>query len=108
MGKRYVMALMQITIVPVGTGSTSVGNFVAQVQRLLEKRGVEYALNDMGTEVYGDPDSLLRLAAKIHEEPFRHGAMRVVTQIVLDDRRDRDRHIGDKRRAVLERLENEA
>ena len=101
------MALMQITIIPVGTGSTSVGRFVADVQRLLEDAGVEFALNDMGTEIYGEPAELLRLAARIHEEPFRQGAERVVTQIVLDDRRDLDRRIGDKRRAVLARLEDE-
>ncbi len=101
------MALMQITIIPVGTGSTSVGRFVADVQRLLEDAGVEYALNDMGTEIYGTPTELFALAARIHEEPFRQGAERVVTQIVIDDRRDLDRHIGDKQRAVRRRLENE-
>ncbi|HEB50274.1 MAG TPA: MTH1187 family thiamine-binding protein [Desulfobulbus sp.] len=101
------MALMQITIIPVGTGSTSVGRFVADVQLLLEKEGVEYALNDMGTEIYGTPTELFALAARIHEEPFRQGAERVVTQIVIDDRRDLDRHIGDKQRAVRRRLENE-
>ncbi len=101
------MALMQITIIPVGTGSTSVGRFVADVQRLLEDAGVEYALNDMGTEIYGTPTELFALAARIHEEPFRQGAERVVTQIVIDDRRDLDRHIGDKQRAVRRRLEDE-
>jgi uncharacterized protein YqgV (UPF0045/DUF77 family) len=28
----------------------------------------------------------------------------VVTQVVLDDRRDKERNIGDKKRAVLELL----
>ena len=83
------------------------GRFVADVQLLLEKEGVEYALNDMGTEIYGTPTELFALAARIHEEPFRQGAERVVTQIVIDDRRDLDRHIGDKQRAVRRRLENE-
>ncbi len=101
------MALMQITIIPLGTGSTSVGEFVADVQRLLEKKGVEFALNDMGTEIYGRPADLFNLAAEIHEEPFRKGAMRVVTQIVVDDRRDLDRHIGEKQMAVRRRLANE-
>ncbi len=98
---------MQITIIPVGTGSTSVGDYVADVQRLLEARGVEFALNDMGTEIYGEAGELLRLAAEIHENPFGRGARRVVTQITIDDRRDLDRHIGDKSRAVRQRLDDE-
>ncbi len=102
-----IVALMQITIIPLGTGSTSVGAYVADVQRLLEDRGVEFVLNDMGTVIYGTAADLLRLAAEIHEQPFAAGARRVVTQIVLDDRRDMDRHVGDKCRAVRQRLENE-
>ncbi len=98
------MALMQITIVPVGTGSTSVGNHVAGVQEMLRDRGCIYELADMGTVVYGTPAELLRLAVDIHEYPFSCGAQRVVTNIMLDDRRDKKQAIGDKRRAVQARL----
>ncbi len=98
------MALMQITIIPVGTGSTSVGDLVAGVQKLLQDRGCTYELADMGTVVYGTPSELLQVAADIHEYPFSSGAQRVVTNILLDDRRDKQQAIGDKRRAVQARL----
>ena len=98
------MALMQITIIPLGTATPSVGNFVADIQELLAEKGVEYELNDMGTVIYGSPEELFSLAAEIHEFPFSKGAQRVVTQVVLDDRRDKERNIGDKKRAVLELL----
>ncbi len=98
------MALMQITIIPMGTGTPSVGDHVAGVQKLLESREFEYQLCDMGTLIYGNPAELLRLAAEIHEYPFSRGVERVVTNIVLDDRRDKTVGIGQKREAVLQRL----
>ncbi len=101
------MALMQITIVPVGTGSTSVGDYVAGVQKLLRERGCTFELTDMGTVVHGTISELLRLAVDIHEYPFSCGAQRVVTNIMLDDRRDKRQAIGDKRRAVRARLGGE-
>jgi uncharacterized protein (TIGR00106 family) len=101
------MALMQITIVPMGTGSTSVGEYVAGVQKLLQEREFSYELGDMGTVIHGTPAELLRLAAELHEYPFTRGVQRVVTNIMIDDRRDCDRAISEKRRAVLKRLEGE-
>lgn len=101
------MALMQITIIPLGTGSVSVGDHVAAVQRLLAARGVPHRMGDMGTLIEGRPVELLHLAAAIHELPFAHGCQRVVTQISLDDRRDKQVAIGDKTAAVKERLARE-
>lgn len=98
------MALMQITIIPLGTATPSVGDHVAGVQQLLDKKQADYELCDMGTVIYGEPVELLQLAAEIHEYPFQHGVERVVTNIVLDDRRDIQRRIGEKRAAVRQRL----
>jgi len=99
------MALMQITIIPLGTETPSVGPYVADIQQLLAARGADYVLNDMGTVIYGKASELLQLAAEIHEYPFARGAERVVTQIVLDDRRDKERGLGAKKKAVLKILE---
>ena len=98
------MASMQITIIPLGTKTPSVGNFVADIQELLADRDADFELNDMGTVIHGNAPELLALAADIHEFPFGKGAQRVVTQIVLDDRRDKKRNIGDKKQAVLDLL----
>ena len=99
------MALMQITIIPLGTETPSVGSYVADVQELLAgKNGIDYQLNDMGTLIHGNPAELLQLAAEIHEHPFSKGAQRVVTQISIDDRRDKERGIGEKRKAVMDIL----
>lgn len=94
------MALLQLTTIPVGTESVSVGDYVAAIQIELAKTGLPFQLNDMGTVIEGNISELLGIIEKIYEIPFTKGAMRVVTQIVIDDRRDKQVHIGDKIDAV--------
>lgn len=99
------MALMQLSIIPLGTGSPSVGQFVADIQQALQQEGANFKLNDMGTTIEGESAELLALAAKIHELPFQKGVQRVVTQITMDDRRDKKVALGDKLASVQARLE---
>ena len=97
------MALMQINVVPLGTSTPSVGEHVAAIQDFLEQEGVTCRLHDMGTIIEGKAADLFSLAAKIHEVPFRNGLCRVVTQIVVDDRRDKEVALGDKVESVHRR-----
>ena len=97
---------MQINVLPLGSGSASVGEFVAAIITSLEREGVEYKLTDMGTVVEGAVGDLLKLAGRIHETPFQMGEKRVITQIVIDDRRDKIVAIGDKVSSVERRLES--
>jgi uncharacterized protein (TIGR00106 family) len=98
------MALMHLTIIPLGTGSASVGEYVADIQKALEKSGLPYTLTDMGTTVEGSSKELLILAGQLSEMPFSKGVQRVVTQISLDDRRDKKIELGDKIASVAARL----
>ena len=99
------MALMNILIIPMGSASTSVGDFVADIERFLRKKKIDHSLGDMGTVVYGEVDELCRLAAEMHNIPFTKGIERVITQITIDDRRDKQCGIGDKEQAVMTRLQ---
>ena len=98
------MALMQLTVIPLGTSSTSLGEYVADIQNRLEQENVNFELNDMGTIVQGETPDLLALAARISELPFQKGVNRVVTQITIDDRRDKQVAIGTKVASVKARL----
>jgi uncharacterized protein (TIGR00106 family) len=98
------MALMHLTIIPLGTDSPGVGEFVADIQSALEKSNFPYKLTDMGTLVEGRPEKLLELAARLAELPFSKGVSRVVTQISIDDRRDKKVSLGDKTASVTDRL----
>jgi len=98
------MAIMQLTIIPLGTKTPGVGQYVADIQQALRQEGVPHTLTDMGTIIEGESQTLLALAALLHALPFAHGIQRVVTQIVLDERRDKDVKLGDKTAAVQARL----
>jgi uncharacterized protein (TIGR00106 family) len=99
------MAMMDISVVPVGTKSPSVSEFVAGALKILQDEpGIEYELAAMSTIVQGDLDRLLSLAARMHRSAFQAGALRVVTSIRLDERRDKPLTIAGKKQAVIEKL----
>jgi len=83
------MAIAQVSIVPLGTGTTSLSVFVAEAARWLEAADITYQLTPMGTILEGDVESLLNIIKMLHELPFQAGAARVMTLITLDDRRDK-------------------
>ena len=98
------MAIMEISVVPLGLEGTSVGDFVAQIIKYLQSEGIPHELTDMGTLIHGHSARLLKVAQVLHELPFERGVNRVVTHITIDDRRDKDVHLGDKKESVKARL----
>jgi uncharacterized protein (TIGR00106 family) len=99
------MAMIDISVVPVGTQSPSVSRYVAGAVRLLENEpGIKYELTAMNTIIEGDLDKLLALAQRMHLSAFAAGAQRVVTTIRIDERRDKPLTIEGKVRAVREKL----
>jgi uncharacterized protein (TIGR00106 family) len=99
------MAIMEISVVPLGTCSTSFHRFVARMQEVLADLGLPYELTDMGTIVEGDIDALMAAARVLHDVPFSMGEKRVYTTIKIDDRRDREVHLGQKTMSVRLSLE---
>ena len=98
------MAVMEISIVPIGTGSPSISSYVADCIRVLTKERVTYELTAMGTNVEGELKKLVTVALKMHEIPFRKGASRVVTTIKIDDRKDKKLTLAGKKKAVRGKL----
>ena len=84
------MALMEITVSPVGTATTSVSKYVASCHKLLECQDrVKYQLTSMGTILEGNLEDLFQIAKELHEVPFKEGIKRVGTVIRIDDRINR-------------------
>lgn len=98
------MAIVELSIVPLGVGA-GVSSFVAGAIRVLEKSALKYELTAMGTIISGDLDDILGVIRKMHESCFDAGAVRVLTQIRIDDRRDRESSIERKIRSVREKLD---
>lgn len=103
------MAMMEISVVPVGTGSPSVSEYVAAAVRELENEpGITYELTAMGTIVVGETSRLLALAGRLHASAFMQGAARAVTSIKLDERTDKPLTISGKVNSVREKLASQA
>ncbi len=94
------MAVMEISVVPVGTDNPSISHYVAECVAIVKEKGLPYELTSMGTNVEGELRDLLLLAEKMHELPFKRGAKRVLTSIKVDDRRDKGLSIRGKKEAV--------
>ncbi|RMG93085.1 MAG: thiamine-binding protein [Candidatus Dadabacteria bacterium] len=90
------MAILEISVVPVGTGGTSLSRYLGGVGRELERSGLRYEVHPMGTVVEGPLDELLALARRMHEAGFSRGVSRVLTRIAIDDRRDTERPMEAK------------
>lgn len=103
------MAICSISVVPVGTGSTSVSAYVADCQKILaEMEGVKYQLTPMATILEGELPVLLDAVRRLHRVPFERGAKRVLTTVALDERIDADVTMAGKLASVRKRIEKES
>lgn len=102
------MAVVEVSVVPVGTGTASVSSYVAHCQRVLSDSGLAFALNPMGTVIEGDLEEILRVVKRMHDETFGQGVTRVLTSIKIDERRDKALTMAGKLEAVRARLASEA
>ena len=98
------MAILEISIVPIGTKDTSLSSYVADCIRILKKKKVHYELTSMGTNIEGDLKNLIRIAIEMHKMPFKKGAQRVLTTLKIDDRRDKKGTLSGKKKAVQSKV----
>lgn len=86
------MAVVEISVAPLGTATPGVSAFVAACVEVVAASGLTYQLTPMGTVIEGEIDLILPVLRKMHEVPFEKGAQRVSTLIKIDDRRDSGAH----------------
>ena len=95
------MAIVEVSVLPLGSKSPSVSHFVAGVLRVLKNApGVKYKLTPMGTIIEGDLDVIIDLVKQMHRAAFSPEIKRVVTSIKIDDRSDKPLTMDGKLRAL--------
>ncbi|MCX8072497.1 MAG: MTH1187 family thiamine-binding protein [Candidatus Binatia bacterium] len=102
------MALIEVSVVPVGTNSPSIGDYIADAVRVLDDARVPYEISAMGTLFEATLKEALPLIQKMHEAAFKRGALRVLSTIVVDDRRDKVVTMKSKVASVKRRLRRTA
>jgi uncharacterized protein (TIGR00106 family) len=99
------MVIAEVSIVPMGTKTPSVSEYVAKAIKVLsQEKGIKYQLTAMGTIVEGELDEVLEAVRKMHECIFSEEVKRVVTTIRIDDRRDKVPTMGYKVESVMKKL----
>lgn len=100
------MAIAEVSVVPLGTGDTSLSGYVAGAIKVLQAHPeLSYQLTGMGTIIQGETRALLSAVAEMHESVFTMGARRVVTTVKIDDRRDKPATPESKIAAVEKQLD---
>jgi len=95
------MAIIEVSIVPLGLSTASLSEHIALVLEPLKGSGLNYTLTAMGTIIEGDLDKVMNCVLRMHEIPFQKGIARVYTTIKIDDRRDKPITIEGKVRSVI-------
>ena len=97
--------IADIRVLPLGTETASASHYVAGCVNILEQaKDIKYQVTPMATMIEGPLDRVLELLREMHEVPFSAGVERVVTNISIDDRRDKRITMDSKVRAVKEKI----
>lgn len=100
------MVVAEISIAPLGTGSTSVSQYVAAAVESLEASGLKCSLGPMGTTVEAENvEEVYAALAKAQAAVFELGVERAYTVVKMDERRDSGRSSDDMVSAVRENIE---
>ena len=96
---------VELEIVALGTGSTSMSSHISEVVKTLEKSGVKYQLTPMGTVIeVSSIDEAFNAIRAAHEVVIKKGVNRVVTHVTIDDRRDAPKNMDEKIESVKSKI----
>lgn len=98
------MAIVEVSIVPIGVPGTSLSDYIAKAVAAVQRSSLNYELTAMGTIISGDLDDIWEVLKQIHQSSFDLEAQRVLTQIRIDDRRDKPSSPDQKIQSVMQKL----
>ncbi|HEY3378333.1 MAG TPA: MTH1187 family thiamine-binding protein [Armatimonadota bacterium] len=96
--------IAEIALFPVGAGSASMSQVVADSLKVLDKYHLNYQVTSTGTNVEGDLDTIFHAIREMDEVPFQAGAERVVFTLRVDDRRDKAISMHYEEQSVQEKM----
>jgi uncharacterized protein (TIGR00106 family) len=94
------MIIAQLSISPVGE-NVSLSKFVKTAIDTIKKHNVKFDVNAMSTVIEtGSIDALLSIVSDAHKAIANMGVKRIITDLKIDDRRDKNATINSKIKAV--------
>jgi uncharacterized protein (TIGR00106 family) len=84
------MAVAEISIEPIGTGSTSYSDVVTNTVAVLQNEpGLKFDVTAMGTILEGERHQIFAAAERMEEACLQSGAERCLLTVRLDERKDK-------------------
>ena len=94
------MIISQLSIAPIGK-DVSVSKYVKKVIEVIKKHDVRYETNAMATVIETkDLETLFNIVQEAHMTMVNSGAQRVITDLKIDDRRDKNATMESKIKAL--------
>lgn len=94
--------LLEFSMSPLGKGD-SVGEYVARSLDIVDKSGVDYRLNPMGTVLEGEWNEVLAVVTACYER-MRADCDRISVSVKIDARKGQDNRLSGKMDSVEARL----
>lgn len=98
------MAILEISITPLGTEGASSSSYVSDACKVVKDRGLKYQITPTATIIEGNVDDLMEIAKKMHQTPFDRGVNRVITNITIDERIDKNMDLGNQVQSVTKTM----
>lgn len=83
------MAVLEVSVLPLGTQSASISSYIQEVIEEIERQGLNYSVTPTGTVIEGDTDTLMEISKRLHKKTLER-SNRVVTNIQIDERTDKN------------------
>jgi uncharacterized protein (TIGR00106 family) len=94
------MIISQLSIAPIGK-DVSVSKYVKEVITVIKKHDVRSKTNAMATVIETkDLETLFSVVREAHMTMVNSGAQRVITELKIDDRRDKNATMESKIKAL--------
>ncbi len=92
--------LVEFTIIPIGTNSTSVSKYVKFIHNFLKDKQINFEPNSMGTVLEGNIENILQVIVEINKKLAEKGLKRIATSIKIDYRIDKESTIKSKMNSI--------
>lgn len=96
------MVLLEFSMSPLGKGE-SVGTYVSRSLEIIDRSGVEYRLNPMGTVLEGDWDEVFHVVRQCYER-MKEDCNRISCTMKVDYRKGHEGRLRGKVASVEKRL----
>lgn len=94
------MIIAQLSIAPVGK-STSLSRYVKLAIETLKNESIKFETNAMATVIETDDlNKLFNVVQKAHNTVLSSGVSRVITELKIDERRDKNATIESKLKSI--------